>query len=267
MVRREKEDSTPFGYYISMAVFLITGMTTSIFALRWVSYPMQVLLKTIRPIPVMILCVLIGKKTYSYQRYIFVSVIIGGVILFMLNKLQSSEPKSKSDDPFWGVALLIFSLIMDGLLGAVQERVRNIYAPSALQMMVSSNMWSTLILSLITISNGEIQRFISFAERYPYILGWISIQALFNAIGQMFIFVMITSFGSLPCSIVTTTRKFFTIFFSVLYFGNSLSLQQWIGTAIIFVGLFCDACFGQKTPNKKSENNVDESSNKIVVNV
>jgi UDP-galactose transporter B1 len=47
---------------------------------------------------------------------------------------------------------------------------------------------------------------------------------------------MIADYGALPCSIVTTTRKFFTVMASVLYFGNQLSGRQWIGAVLVFVG-------------------------------
>ena len=55
---------------------------------------------------------------------------------------------------------------------------------------------------------------------------------------QFFIFRMIADYGALPCSIVTTTRKFFTVMASVLYFGNQLSNRQWIGAILVFVGLY-----------------------------
>ena len=46
----------------------------------------------------------------------------------------------------------------------------------------------------------------------------------------------ISEFGPLPCSIITTTRKCFTVLASVIFFGNSLSGQQWIGAALVFTG-------------------------------
>lgn len=43
-------------------------------------------------------------------------------------------------------------------------------------------------------------------------------------------------FGPLTCSIVTTTRKFFTILGSVILFGNVMSSMQWFGTILVFLG-------------------------------
>ena len=36
----------------------------------------------------------------------------------------------------------------------------------------------------------------------------------------------VSEFGPLPCSIVTTTRKFFTVLASVIMFGNALLTHQ-----------------------------------------
>lgn len=53
---------------------------------------------------------------------------------------------------------------------------------------------------------------------------------------QFFIFLMVSEFGPLPCSVVTTTRKFFTVLGSVILFGNTLLPRQWFGTVFVFLG-------------------------------
>lgn len=45
-------------------------------------------------------------------------------------------------------------------------------------------------------------------------------------------------FGPLTCSIITTTRKFFTILASVILFANPISSMQWVGTVLVFLGEF-----------------------------
>lgn len=45
-------------------------------------------------------------------------------------------------------------------------------------------------------------------------------------------------FGPLTCSIITTTRKFFTILASVILFANPISSMQWVGTVLVFLGKF-----------------------------
>ena len=62
---------------------------------------------------------------------------------------------------------------------------------------------------------------------------------------QHFIFVTITTYGPLMCSIVTTTRKFFTVLASVMVFGHALFAHQWLGTVFVFGGLMLDTLYGK----------------------
>lgn len=51
--------------------------------------------------------------------------------------------------------------------------------------------------------------------------------SLASAVGQNFIFYTITSFNPLVMTTITTTRKFFTIVFSVIFYGHAIGTRQW----------------------------------------
>lgn len=249
-MKPEKEDKTHYGYYACSALTYLLAMVSSNMALRWVAYPTQVIGKSAKPIPVMILGVLIGQKRYTLQRYCFVMTIVAGVVLFMM-KEGKVNANATAEQPFGiGEVLLIMSLSMDGLLGAIQERMRAAHSPTGQQMMVAMNGWSTLILCVAVVLTGEIFEFISFANRYPNVLVQLASLSVTGALGQLFIFIMVSSYGPLACSVVTTTRKFFTVLFSVLFFGNVLTPRQWFGAFLVFLGLFADAAFGKSVPKK-----------------
>lgn len=63
---------------------------------------------------------------------------------------------------------------------------------------------------------------------------------------QSFIFMTVVYFGPLTCSIITTTRKFFTILASVVLFANPISPMQWVGTILVFLGEFGMGTRGSK---------------------
>lgn len=260
LIKHEKEDSTHFSFYASSSVTYLLAMISSNMALRWVPYPMQVVGKSAKPIPVMILGVLIGNKSYSVQRYCFVFVIVVGVILFMMKDTKPGAAQAVDQNLGVGEVLLFLSLSMDGLTGAIQERMRTAHAPTAQHMMAAMNGWSTLFLAVLIILSGELFEFIPFAAKYPFVLWNLALLSITGALGQLFIFMMVASFGPLACSVVTTTRKFFTVLFSVIFFGNVLSSRQWIGTSLVFAGLFADAAFGKKPPPKKVEKDNEKSS-------
>lgn len=150
-----------------------------------------------------------------------------------------------------GEILLILSLTMDGVTGAVQERMRSESKTKSGHMMVNMNLWSMLFLSVALIGTGQIFDFISFVQRYPQIVVQLLLFSAFSALGQFFIFWTVSDFGPLPCSIVTTTRKFFTVLASVIFFGNPMLTRQWIATIIVFVGLFLDSFYGKQPVKSK----------------
>lgn len=261
----QKEDTTHKGYYASCALTYLLAMVSSNMALRWVPYPTQVIGKSAKPIPVMVLGVLIGNKKYPLLKYLFILMIVIGVALFMY---KDGKVNTSVDDQHIGIGeiLLFLSLSMDGLTGAIQDRMRAASAPSGLQMMLAMNGWSTIMLSVGLLATGELFEFVEFTVRYPQLLSHLSLLALTGAIGQLFIFMMVSAFGPLSCSVVTTTRKFFTVLFSVIFFGNALASRQWIGAILVFAGLFSDSFFGKKPPPKKQhvEDDDEEATSKLI---
>lgn len=263
IVKPEKEDKTHYGYYACSAITYLLAMVSSNMALRWVPYPTQVIGKSAKPIPVMILGVLIGHKRYTIQRYCFVVTIVVGIVLFMMKEGKVNSSVASEQTFGIGEVLLIMSLSMDGLTGAIQDRMRAAHSPTANHMMIAMNAWSTCLVAVAIVLTGEIFEFISFANRYPHVLLQLALLAITGAVGQYFIFMMVSSFGPLACSVVTTTRKFFTVLFSVMFFGNVLTSRQWFGAFLVFVGLFADAAFGKGAPKKTEKS---EKSEKLLSN-
>lgn len=245
---KQGENVTSRFYLWTSALTYLLAMVCSNMALQWVSYPTQVIGKSGKPIPVMILGVLLGRKSYPIQKYFFVLLVVIGVALFMYKDGKSTQ---NSNGIFgMGEMLLFLSLTMDGITGAVQERMRAEYKTKSLHMMSSINKWSILFLGIAIIYTGEILDFLSFVQRHPSIIWELISFSFASAQGQLFIFLMVEHFGPLPCSIVTTTRKFFTVFGSILFFGNSMTSRQWLATFIVFSGLLLDSLYGKKMPEK-----------------
>ncbi|ESO86832.1 hypothetical protein LOTGIDRAFT_128290 [Lottia gigantea] len=245
---QKKVDATPTKYYIACSLTYLGAMLASNHALQHVSYPTQVLGKTIKPIPVMILGVLIARKRYPLVKYLFVLMIVLGVALFM----YKDDKAAKSDKHEIGIGefLLLVSLTLDGLTGASQDKMRSEYSTQGYSMMFFVNLFSILWLFIGLIVTGEGLLFLSFSTRFPVV--WFNLLSfsLASALGQIFIFTTVTTFGPLTCSIVTTTRKFFTILTSVLIFQNPMGGKQWIGTVLVFIGLGFDSVYGKEKKKK-----------------
>lgn len=239
-IMKQSEDTTKTIYYVYTALTYLLAMFCSNVALKWVNYPTQVIGKSAKPIPVMILSVLIGKKSYPLKKYLFVLLVVIGVAMFMYKDTQSAATGSGFG---YGELLILTSLMMDGLTAAVQERMRRESKTKSGHMMVNMNKFSVLFLGIAILLTGEYLTFFSFVNRHPAVLWELVSISVAGAFGQFFIFLTVSDFGPLACSIITTTRKFFTVLVSVIIFGNVMLPRQWFATLLVFTGLFLDSFF------------------------
>ncbi|CAH2217913.1 jg6061, partial [Pararge aegeria aegeria] len=135
---KHEKDTTRKIYYFTSALTYLLAMVCSVMALQWINYPTQVVGKAAKPIPVMILGVLIGRKVYPLKKYLFVFLIVVGIVMFMY-KDQGKKLNDGSQGMGIGEVLLLLSLTMDGLTGAVQERIKSESSPTAYSMMLNTN--------------------------------------------------------------------------------------------------------------------------------
>merc|ERR1712179_570704 len=257
--KTKEQDTTRSSYYAISSLTYLLAMVTSNKALSWVNYPTQVVGKSCKPIPVMILGVLVGRKSYPLLKYLFILMIVVGVAIFMYkDKVGTDKSTMSTEEGLVGVGelLLVLSLTCDGLTGAVQERMKTEHQTKSGHMMMSMNKWSIMYLGITLSITGEGLEFISFISRHPSIIWQLASFSCASALGQFFIFMCVSEFGPLPCSIMTTTRKFFTVLGSVIIFGNIITSRQWIGTVFVFTGLILDGLYGGSKPSgpaRKSE--------------
>ncbi|XP_031839114.1 solute carrier family 35 member B1 homolog meigo [Nomia melanderi] len=250
-VMKQGEDTTPKTYHAISSLTYLLAMVCSNMALQFVSYPTQVIGKAGKPIPVMILGVLLGNKVYPVRKYLFVFLVVIGVAFFMYKDVSPLKKEVEGQTTF-GELLLLLSLTMDGITSAVQERMRAENKTKSGHMMLNMNGWSIIFSGTVILISGEFLEFVQFLRKYPFVIWHMATFSIAGAFGQYFIFLTVAEFGPLPCSIITTTRKFFTVLGSVLIFGNTLTTRQWLGTFTVFAGLFLDAMYGRDKSSKKN---------------
>ncbi|CAF0968723.1 unnamed protein product [Adineta steineri] len=79
IIRKTHRDATPSKMYAFSSFTYLFAMLSSNYALEFVSYPMQVLGKSAKPVPVMLLGVLIARKRYPLKKYLYVLLIVFGM--------------------------------------------------------------------------------------------------------------------------------------------------------------------------------------------
>lgn len=225
----------------------VFAMVASNEALNYVTYPTAVLAKSCKMIPTMLMGYLVERRNYSLRQWTSAFFISVGIASFNLLRVQE-HPMGKEDaslspdqapDEYWkGMALLFTSLCMDGFLGSFQGILKSRKRPpTAHETMLFVNCYAFLLLLPMSILSGQFTSGIALLKNDPRLLSVVMLLNGVVSIGQIFIFLTITWYSSLVCTIITTTRKFFTILFSVVYFGHRFSAFQWVSVCMVFGGL------------------------------
>lgn len=236
----------------------VAAMAASNEALRYVSYPTQVLGKSCKMVPVMAGGIVIGGKTYSLIEYAQVVMITAGVCVF---NFGGKKKKTGQPDSPYGLALIGASLLMDAFTGGLQDKVKastkklNPTAagpkrPSMHESMLYTNLSGCLVALLLAAISGHLGGGIKFCQAHPEAFAAILVYSLSSAVGQNFVYFTVTEFGPLVLTTVTTTRKIFSTLYSVFRSpSNSLNSMQWAGCSLVFTGLLGD--IARKLSSKK----------------
>lgn len=78
---------------------------------------------------------------------------------------------------------------MDGVTGAVQDRIRHYYTVEKWSMMFFMNLYSSMFLAITLTISGELVKFFIFVSTYPYVLEEMVLFAIAGAMGQVCLFL------------------------------------------------------------------------------
>ncbi|KAL2233566.1 UDP-galactose/UDP-glucose transporter 3-like [Sesamum indicum] len=231
----------PWWSYWSASITNTIGPAMGIEALKYISYPAQVLAKSSKMIPVMLMGTLVYGIKYTFPEYVCTLLVAGGISTFALSK-SSSKTISKLAHPNApiGYSLCFLNLAFDGFTNATQDSITARYPKTnAWNIMLGMNLWGTIYNMIFMFGwPGAIgYDAIRFCKQHPEAAWDIFLYCLCGAVGQNFIFLTISRFGSLTNTTITTTRKFVSIVVSSLLSGNPLSEKQWGSVVMVFTGL------------------------------
>ena len=206
-------------------------------ALKYVSFPTQVLCKASKIIPVMIMSKIVSKKTYPYHEYVVAVLLSAGVSLFLL-AADPSGKRTTAATTFSGGIILLGYMAFDSFTSNWQSELFTTYKMSTIQMMFGANLFSCLFTVWSMIEGGNFLSAIRFMMGHPEFAFHAMILSLTSATGQLFIFYTIQSFGPVVFTIIMTIRMMLSIMLSCILYNHPLSAQAVFGVIVVFVALF-----------------------------
>lgn len=114
-------------------------------ALKYVSFPSQVLSKSCKIIPVMLVGILVNHKSYPLLEYVEALLISSGATVFTLFGKSSAVHGANNADSYVGICLLLCYLFCDSFTSQWQSRVYKKHGIDQYQMMLGVNFWSIVL--------------------------------------------------------------------------------------------------------------------------
>lgn len=263
-------------YYGIAATTHSLSVYSSIVSLGFVSYPCQVLLKTLKPFMILLLQIIIIRKKHKFATIISIVLVVSGALMFSYGEIGNISMSDISIKPrvfinniettyyfyYLGIFLIVFSLSMDGMTGSFQEKIFLKYFHFNDAHMLFYTSLFQLIIGFIGIIafglffpdqlNNSIYKsnqnflspFIIIYTQLLYVLSFFNdsksvIIYLFSyCMGQLSIYYSMSKIGPLLLSTITTVRKITAVLLSVLIFEHQITSLQIYGTISTFIGVF-----------------------------
>ncbi|CAF4728200.1 unnamed protein product [Rotaria sp. Silwood1] len=195
-------------------------------SLLYISFPVQVIAKSIKTIPVMIVGKFVSGKTYPLRQYLLMLLMAVGIALFLSGYHDNDTiklPLKKATQKITtinGMILLTCYLLFDAFTSNYQKHVFDSYSISFLHMMLCVNCISTVLTCTSLILSGTLLECILFMQRHQSFLIHAFATSICSSVGQLFIFSTIEEFGPVIFTIIMTIRQAFSILLSCLFYGN-----------------------------------------------
>lgn len=258
----------PFRIFWKASLAAALASPIGYFSLNYIPYPMMILSKSSKQVPVMIIGKVWYHRQYEWFKYASVCMVCIGIGMFTIGKsllahstihetMTNASPTSlaspvETSTTFYatygksliGLVLIILNLGFDGITNNEQDALFRKHDVTSIEMMESMNYWQCvymgMYLCLDTITTGHqslvYRSLLMFFHSY-HIQYEIFLFCLCAAVGQVLLYQVIKEFGSLVWITVSVTRQLFTIILSVVLFNHRLHGLQWFGIVFVFAGL------------------------------
>lgn len=214
-------------------------------ALRFVSFPAQMLAKAFKLVPVMLMGKFMHNKKYETYEYVSAATIGFGIYLFLDSSEHIDLGQNVLGDPaevrgtWCGVVLLVLFLFFDSFTAQWQTRMFELKKNmSPLQMMFVINAFSAVLSFVTLVHQEELYVALNFVYRHPYMLIHLVLFCLCGMIGQLYIFYTVKNFGAVVFSIIMSTRILFSILLSCLVYAHPVTELGVLGITVVFGAIF-----------------------------
>ncbi|TYI14921.1 hypothetical protein ES332_A08G153800v1 [Gossypium tomentosum] len=230
-----KKMVNPWKTYVKLSAVLMGSHGLTKGSLAFLNYPAQLMFKSTKVLPVMVMGAFIPglRRKYPAHEYVSAILLVLGLILFTLADAQTSPSFSVI-----GVIMVIGALVMDSILGNLQEAIFNMNPETTqMEMLFCSTVVGLPLLIPPMVLTGEVLEAWNSCSEHLYVYGVLMFEAMATFIGQVSVLSLIAIFGAATTAMVTTARKAVTLLLSYIIFTKPWTQQHGTGLILIAIGI------------------------------
>lgn len=241
----------PFVAFTWVAVSNTLSSWAQLEALKFVSFPTQVLAKASKLIPALAVGRLVNGSRYGAADYGVAAAITGGTALFMLAQAEDPGAGPANDDA-GGLLMLGAYLLFDSATGPLQARFYGEHGADKYAMMFGVGFFSTLLSGLELAQSGDAPAAWAFFARHPAALPDLAVLSLASTAGQVVIYTTLELYGNVTFTVMMIVRQIVSILVSCYRFGHVIAPRAWLGVVVVFAATAFKATrSSRRAPAKK----------------
>jgi adenosine 3'-phospho 5'-phosphosulfate transporter B3 len=204
--------------YVQLSVWTMTGMYFTNWSLTYLNYPMRILAKSSKVIPVMIVGMIVQGRYYTRLEYFSAFVLAAGITLFTMGDMYDSP---RFD--IRGLILISLGVFADAMTANFEEaRLFKTHKCSPAEVMLFSSAFSAIWTLATMFGSNELFDAVEHAKDNNEVLSWTIMSATMGYSSVAFVLLLIKRFGATNAEIVKSCRKVLSIIISFVAFGKTV---------------------------------------------
>jgi len=247
----DKGNMAPLYKYLAISLSNVGATWCQYEALKYVAFPVQMLGKSFKMMPVMIWGIIISQKRYGFTEWAVAAAVTGGVTEFLMT--GSIKAKHSAGTSTHGLILLLVFLGLDGFTSTFQERLFKQHKTTKYNQMFYVNAFSAIVSFVTLLASQKAGEALGFCGRHPAVLTDALALSAAAVGGQWFIYSQVKEFGALVFAATMNLRQVVSILVSYATYHHVINELQVLGLLLVFGALFYKSCVGLRAGPEKQE--------------
>lgn len=230
--------SAPLYVYSYGAYTNIVSSMSQYEMLKYISFPMQVLAKSCKMPPVMLMSFVVSRKQYPCFEWTIAALVVIGASLFQFYAADDlADANIAKDTQFVGLVLIVIYITSDSFTSTWQAEIFATHGVDIFSMMLFTNLFACAFTFIGLIVTAEFVEVWNFMHANPSVILDVCTISASSSVGQLFILYTIKHFGPVTFAAIATVRQLLSILISIAWFEHTITPMQIIGVAVVFAAL------------------------------